>query len=99
MANVSRLINVINRTLQDMDLDSRKVNFLIDRGVISERLKQDHMFDVIKELEYLSTQKIQFIEHNFEQVKAAWKTMSETEIQSKQEYEESRASRFLALLI
>lgn len=51
---MSKLISVINGTLKDMDLDSSKLNFLIDRGIISERLKQDHMFDVIKELEHLS---------------------------------------------
>ena len=63
-----------------MELDSYKLNFSIDKGILSQRLKQDHMNDVIRELEYISVQKTQFIDHSFKQVKEGWNIVSETEI-------------------
>ena len=82
-----------------MELDSNKLNFSIDKDILSERLKSDHMKDVIRELEYLSSQKTQFIDHQFKKVKEGWNVISETEIQSKNEYEDGRTSKFMINLI
>lgn len=99
MAKVSTLINNVNNTIKAMDSDSRRRNFQIDKSMFAERLKQDHMFDVTKELETLSGQKIQFLKHNFSQVKTQWKDTSETEMQSKLDYEDTRMSKFMAHLV
>ena len=99
MKQVSRLITHINHTLKEMELDSNKLNFSIDKDILSERLKSDHMKDVIRELEYLSSQKTQFIDHQFKKVKEGWNVISETEIQSKNEYEDGRTSKFMINLI
>ena len=71
---------VVNRAIKAMDQDRRKRNLSIDKGMFAERLKQDHMLDVVNELEGLSNQKIQFLKHNFNQVKNKWKDHSESEL-------------------
>lgn len=57
MSGVSNLIKNVNTTIKAMDCDARKRNFKIDKSMIAERLKQDHMSLVVKELENLSGQK------------------------------------------
>ena len=57
MAKVSTLISKVDNALKAMDFDSRRRNFKIDKSMFAERLKQDHMSEVVKELENLSGQK------------------------------------------
>ena len=54
IAEVAKLINAINETLKEMQLNDEDLSLLIDRDIMSERLKQDHIKDVIRELEYLA---------------------------------------------
>ena len=99
MAKVAALISKVNQTIKEMGAASRKASVRIDKRLLAERLKQDHMFDVMKELETLSGQKVQFLKHNFSQVKIKWKDSSEAEMYSKLDYEESRTSTFMARLV
>ena len=57
------------------------------------------MFDVLEELQLLHDQKIQFLNHNFSQVKSKWQDDSETELMSKLEYEKTRMSRYMYNMI
>lgn len=93
-------------TIQDLmnkmgtiDGNTRRRNFHIDKGIFNERLKQDHMFEVVDELMTLRDQKIQFLTHNFSQIKDKWKDNSEEEMQSKMEYERTRMSKYMHNMI
>ena len=67
--------------------------------MFGERLQQDHLRQVIDELENLSSQKTQFLKHNFTQVKNRWRDVSEVEMRSKIEYESSRMNKFMQDLL
>ena len=98
MAKVALLIQKVNKATKAMDADTRKRNFLTDKGMFAERLKMHHMFEVIQELEALSGQKVQVLRHNFSQAKTEWRDNSETEMLAKLDYEESRMSKFMSQL-
>ena len=51
-------IQKLMHTIENMDSNSRRRNFHIDKGMFVERLKQDHMFEVVDELKTISDQKI-----------------------------------------
>jgi hypothetical protein len=58
VAKVALLINNVNKTVNKADSNFKKRNFHVDKAILVERLKQDHMFDIIKELEKLQGQKV-----------------------------------------
>ena len=66
------MIQKVSKAAKAMESDTRKRNFMADKGMFAERLKMDHMLEVIKELEALSGQKPQFLRHNFSQAKIEW---------------------------
>ena len=92
-------VSEIMSSVKQQESNIRYRNFKIDKQVFAERLKQDYMSDVLKELDHLKDQKIQFLDHHFKQVKTKWKNDSEIEMQSKLEYEQNRMSRYMYNMI
>ena len=86
---VKNLLKQTNNILKNEQSAKQKIKEL-DQQLLFEQLKQQKFFKVAFELNKLKDQKPEFLRQFFEQTKKMDESLSETEINSKVEYELSR---------
>lgn len=68
---------------------------VIDRQIVEEQLKQKNFFHLTSEINKLKDQKPEYLRQFFEQAQQMDKSLSETEVDSKKDYDRSRLDKKL----